>query len=176
MFHGRVDAVHHPEKPETLILGFDKTRHLSGLQKCLIELQDFERRMDPRMPPGAEIAEPYLAEMFARCKECGGRVLVAEVGGDVAGYTTILPKVKSEQLEDGDLEYGLISDLVVLEVYRGLGLGKKLLAAAEQYARTCDVKYLRIGVLAGNQAAENLYASAGFSLLYKELEKALTRS
>jgi len=168
--------VHHSEKPETLILGFDKTRHLSGLQKCLIELQDFERRMDPRMPPGAEIAEPYLAGMFERCRECGGRVLVAEVGGDVAGYATILPKVKSDQLEDGDLEFGLISDLVVLEAYRGLGLGKKLLAAAEQYARTCNVKYLRIGVLAGNQAAENLYATAGFSLLYKELEKVLTRS
>ncbi len=86
------------------------------------------------------------------------------------------PRSRASNSEDGDLEYGLISDLVVLEAYRGLGLGKKLLAAAEQYARTCNVKYLRIGVLAGNQAAENLYASAGFSVLYKELEKALTRS
>lgn len=162
--------------PETLILGFDESRHLSDLRECLIELQDFERRMDPRMPPGAEIAEPYLAEMFRRCKECGGRVLVAEVDGEVAGYATILPKVRSEQLEDGDLEYGLISDLVVLEAYRGLGLGRKLLAAAEQYARSCRVKYLRIGVLAANQAAESLYTAAGYSALYKELEKVLTRS
>lgn len=162
--------------PEALILGFDETRHFSGLEKCLIALQDFERRMDPRMPPGAEIAEPYLAEMFRRCKECGGRVLIAEVDGDVAGYATILPRVKSEQPEDGDLEYGLISDLVVLEPYRALGLGRKLLAAAEQYARRCRVRYLRIGVLAANQAADRLYASAGYSELYKELEKELARS
>ena len=163
-------------KLEVFVLGFDKTRHSSGLQKCLIELQDFERRIDPRMPPGAAIVEPYLAEMFKRCKECGGRILVAEVDGNVAGYATILPKVKSEQVEDGDMEYGLISDLVVLEAYRGFGLGRKLLAASEQYARTCNVKYLRIGVLAGNAAAENLYASVGFSPLYNELEKELSRS
>ena len=163
-------------KPATLILGFDKTRHLSGLRVCVVELQDFERRIDPRIPPGAAIADAYIADMFKRCEECGGRILVAEVDGDVAGYATILPKVRSEQLKAGDLEYGLISDLIVLERYRGLGLGQKLLAAAEQYAKACKVRYLRIGVLAGNQVAESLYASSGFSPLYTELEKTITGS
>lgn len=163
-------------KRDTLILRYNSERHWEGLQACLIELQDFERRIDARMPPGAAIVEPYLAEMFKRCKECGGRVLIAEVDGNVAGYATILPRVKSEQLEDGDFEYGLISDLVVLEAHRGLGLGRKLLAAAEQYAKKCSVKYLRIGVLAGNAVAESLYASTGFSPLYNELEKVIHRS
>jgi len=162
--------------PAPLILGFDETRHSSGLRACLIELQDFERRLDPRMPPGAAIVDTYLPDMFDRCKKSGGRVLIAEVDGDVAGYATVMPKVKSEQIEDGDLEYGLISDLLVLEKYRGSGLGKKLLQASEQYARACKVRYLRIGVLAGNQVAEDLYASAGFSPQYVELEKTLTRS
>lgn len=161
---------------ETLVLGFDKARHSGGLRECMIELQEFERRIDPRMPPGADIADAYIAEMFGRCKECGGRILVAEVDGSVAGYATILPRVKTEQLEDGNLEYGLISDLVVLEKYRQLGLGQKLLEAAELYAKACKVRYLRIGVLAGNPVAEKLYASAGFSPLYTELEKRLVRS
>ena len=161
---------------DTLIRAFDKARHLMGVRECLIELQDFERRIDPRMPPGAAIADAYIADMFKRCEECGGRVLVADIDGEVAGYATILPKVKSEQLEDGDLEYGLISDLVVLEAYRGIGLGQKLLAAAEQYAKACNVRYLRIGVLAGNQVAENFYVAAGFSPLYAELEKELAKS
>jgi GNAT superfamily N-acetyltransferase len=164
------------EKCEVLIRGFDKKRHFEGLQKCVIELQDFERRINHRMPPGAAIVEPYLAEMFKRCEECGGRILVAEIDGEVTAYVTILPKVTSEQVEDGDQEYGLISDLVVLEAYRGSGLGRKLLAAAEQYARSCKVKHLRIGVLAGNAAAENLYESAGFSPFYNELEKVIGRS
>ncbi|MGI9234771.1 MAG: GNAT family N-acetyltransferase, partial [Woeseiaceae bacterium] len=149
---------------------------MAGLRECLIELQDFERRIDPRMPSGAEIADPYLADMFTRCEDCGGRVLIAQVAGNVAGYATVLPRVKSEQIEDGNIEYGLISDLVVLENYRGLGLGRKLLEAAELYARSRNVRYLRLGVLAGNPVAEDLYASAGFLPLYIELEKVLDRS
>lgn len=164
------------DNPATLIRSFDQSRHLAGVRESLIELQDFERGIDPRMPPGADIVDAYLAEMFDRCKTCGGRILVAEIDGNVAGYATVLPKVMSEQLEDGNLEYGLISDLVVLQKYRGLGLGKQLLATAELYARSCKVKFLRIGVLAGNRVAEELYSSTGYSPLYTELEKTLTRS
>jgi ribosomal protein S18 acetylase RimI-like enzyme len=78
-------------------------------------------------------------------------------------------------LEDGDAEYGLVSDLVVMGKFRGLGIGRRLLESAESYARVCGVRWLRIGVLAGNQSAESLYASLGFSILYIELEKELTR-
>jgi len=160
----------------TLIRGFDEARDLKGVRECLIELQDYERGIDPRMPPGAAIVDAYIADMFKRCGECGGRVLVADIDGEISGYATILPRVRSEQLEDGNLEYGLISDLVVLEAYRGIGIGQKLLAAAEQYAKVCKVRYLRLGVLAGNQVAENLYAAAGFLPLFVELEKDLTKS
>jgi ribosomal protein S18 acetylase RimI-like enzyme len=128
------------------------------------------------MPPGDDIADACVALMLERCKQCGGRILVAEVDGEVAGYVTILPKVKSEELQDGSLEYGLISDLVISEPFRGLGLGQLLLEAAESYARACKVRYLRIGVLAGNDIAKNLYTSAGFSPFYTELEKNLSKS
>lgn len=160
----------------TLTREYDGARHAAGVRECLIELQDFERKIDPRMPPGVDIADAYIDDMLDRCGQCGGRVLIAEVDDVVAGYATILPRVKSEQIEDGNLEYGLISDLVVKEAYRGHGLGRRLLDAAEQYARSCRVKYLRIGVLHGNLVAEGLYESAGFAPLYIELEKGLTRS
>lgn len=159
-----------------LVRDFDKTRHMAGVRECLIELQDFERRIDPRMPPGVDIAEAYIAEMFDRCAKCGGRVLIAELDGEVIGYATILPRVKSEQIEDGDFEYGLISDLVVKARFRGQGLGRKLLDAAENYARSCRVRYLRIGVLNDNPVAAALYESAEFAPLYVELEKELIRS
>lgn len=159
-----------------LIREFDKKRHAKGVNSCLIELQDFEREIDSRLLPGADIVDTYIDNMLDRCDQCGGRVLIAQVDDEVAGYATILPRVKSDQIEDGNLEYGLISDLVVREAFRGHGLGRKLLRAAELYARSCRVKYLRMGVLKGNVVAETLYESAGFAPLYVELEKKLTRS
>ena len=158
---------------DTLIRKFDECTHLDGLRECLVELQDFERQLDPRMPPGSDIVDEYIPQMLDRCIECDGRVLIAEVDGEIAGFATILTKVSSGELEDGDLEYGLVSDLMVVKRYRSQGLGRKLLEEAESFARANGVKWLRIGVLAGNQAADKLYSSLGFSGIYIEREKDL---
>jgi ribosomal protein S18 acetylase RimI-like enzyme len=158
------------------ILEFDKRIHAAGLRECFIELQDFERAIDPRMPGGADIAGDYIPAMMNRCRECQGKIFVAEVDGSVAGYATVLTKVRSDEPTDADVEYGFISDLVVLQKFRRQGLGRRLLDAVEAYSRSRDVQWLRIGFLAGNQAAHDLYRSAGFANLYRELEKDLRRS
>ena len=163
------------EHQTLLIREFDETAHLEGVQACLIELQDYERSFDPRMPTGAEIVGDYIPRMLFRCKHCNGAVLVAELNNEVAGFATILAKVRSEEIEDGDFEYGLVSDLVVSSNYRDQGIGKKLLEAAESYAKSNDVRWLRIGVLAENQIADGLYDSMGFKRLYVEREKELIR-
>lgn len=158
------------------ICEFDESKHLDRLRECVVELQDSERLLDPRMPSGADIVDEYIPKMLERCIQSAGKILIAEIDGEVAGFTTILTRVSSAELEDGDIEYGLVSDLMVVEKYRKQGLGRKLLEEAESYARANDVKSLRIGVLAGNQTADKLYASMGFSRLYLEREKDLTDS
>lgn len=158
---------------DTVICKYDESMHLDRLRECLVELQDFERRLDPRMPPGCDIVDEYVPRMLDRCIECDGKVLIAEVDHEVAGFVTILTKVTSTELEDGDVEYGLVSDLMVRKSFRARGLGRKLLEEAESFARANGVKWLRIGVLADNQAADNLYSSMGFAGLYIEREKDL---
>lgn len=125
------------------------------------------------MPSGAEIVDAYIPNMLDRCLECDGKVFVAEVDGEVAGFATILARVMSDEIEDGDIEYGLVSDLIVASKFRKQGIGKKLLEAAETYAKSNEVKCLRIGVLAANQIANKLYDSMGFEKLYIEREKTL---
>ena len=144
------------------------------IRECLIELQDAERDLDPRMPAGADIVAAYIPQMLERCDTCEGKIFVAEAADGVVGYVTILTRVSSEELAAGDFEYGLVADLVVRGKYRNFGLGRKLLEAAESYAREHGVKWLRIGALAGNHAARQLYSSSGFSQLYVEVEKDLT--
>lgn len=155
---------------------FSARTDLPRLRQCLIELQNFERNFDPRLPSGEEIVEAYIPDMLQRCRECGGTVLVADVDGLVAGYVTVMAKVSSEEIGAGDFEFGLITDIVVLPEFRRAGLGKELLAAAEAFARANGVKWLRIGALTANQAARDIYSSLGFSGLYVELEKDLTET
>ncbi len=143
------------------------------LRDCMIELQDFERNIDSRMPSGEEIADEYIAEMLHRCRQCDGQVLVADVDGNIAGYVTILNRVQSDDLDDGNIEFGLVADLVVKEAFRGSGRGRTLMQSAEEYARDNDVRWLRISVMSANQGARQLYSNLGFEEIYIELEKDL---
>lgn len=127
------------------------------------------------MPSGSEVVDDYYPYMLERCIECDGTVLVAEMDSEVAGFVTILTRVESEEIVEGEIEYGLVSDLVVASKFRRQGLGRKLLEAAESYARANDVRWLRIGVLAQNHSANALYDSLKFKKLYVDREKDLKR-
>lgn len=95
-----------------MIREFDRDDDIDGVRACLIELQDFERRIDSRMPAGDEIADEYFEEMLSRCEECAGTIFVVAEGKEVAGYVSVLTRVRSGALDDGDLEYGLVADLI----------------------------------------------------------------
>jgi GNAT superfamily N-acetyltransferase len=152
---------------------YDRDTDTDGIRACLVELQDFERRIDSRMPAGVEIANIYISDALSKCAECHGRIFVADEEGEIAGYATVFAKVRSGALDDGDLEYAYVADLVVRETYRGRGFGRRLIAKAETYARDEGAKWLRIGVLAANEDARSLYISSGFSELHIDFEKEL---
>lgn len=152
---------------------YDRASDFEELRRCVIELQDFERTLDARLPAGEDIARSYITEMLERCRHCDGRVLVAADGVVLAGYVCILNRVQSNDLDDGDIEFALVADLLVRQDYRDRGLGRRLLQAAEDYARAHGVRWLRVSVMAANEAAGRLYSAAGFEPIYVELEKRL---
>lgn len=158
------------------IIDYVDSHHRAAVYECVVALQNYEHDLDSRLPTGIEIIDEFLPEMFRRCTQSDGKVLIAEVDGDVAGFVTVLTKVSSGELQDGDQEYGLVSDLIVREPYRRQGLGQQLLDAAEKYAKSRQVSCMRVSVLAGNIAAEELYSANGYRALFAELEKELTAS
>ncbi len=56
---------------------------------------------------------------------------------------------------------------------RGLGIGRSLIAACEDEARRLGLKQVKIGVLAGNTRAAEIYTRAGFTPYATELRKYL---
>jgi GNAT superfamily N-acetyltransferase len=135
----------------------------AAVRACVVELQEYERTIDPRLRPGSLIAAEYLTQMLDRCGAHAGQIFVVECGGVVAGFVTVLARIPFQELDDPLGEYALISDLVVLERFRRRGLGTALLNAAQQHARLQGARELRIGVLSANHAARQLYGRVGFS-------------
>ena len=55
------------------------------VRRCIVELQDFERAIDPRLRPGDSMADAYWDQLQARCATKNGRVFVGEVDGTYRG-------------------------------------------------------------------------------------------
>jgi hypothetical protein len=71
----------------------------AACRRCVVELQDAERELDMRLLRGEEMADDYLRQMHVRCDEWAGKILVAELEGEVAGLAMIVTKVPFEQLD-----------------------------------------------------------------------------
>ena len=132
------------------------------VRRCIVELQDFERAIDPRLRPGESMADAYWEQLQARCAAKNGRVFVGEVDGTIAGFVAVLAREEFVELDDPPGHFAFVTDLVVMPPYRNQGVGRRLLTEAEAFARAAGAHELRIGVLAGNIAARHLYLAAAF--------------
>jgi len=86
------------------------------------------------------------------------REIVAVSDDKVCGYlllTKVLNPIK-------DKYYYLVDYVCVGSGYRGLGIGKKLLAYAEEIAKSEGVMYLQLTCGYQREAGQRLYNSCGF--------------
>ena len=144
-----------------------------SLRDCIAELQDAEREIDGRLRPGRAIASDYFDTMLEDCQRYAGEIFVLEVGGAVAGFTTVFTRVPFERLDEPPGDYALIAELLVRREYRRRGYARSLLAHGERFAASKDAKELRIGVLSDNSAARSLYLDVGFNPYLEMLSKSL---
>ena len=92
----------------------------------------------------------YLGKFFG-----GGDVIfVAEAGGEVVGYVSV------EFYPD----FVYLDDLSVAEKYRGIGIGTKLIALAENYAEDRGVPAVSLHVERTNTSARYLYQRLGYAV------------
>lgn len=87
--------------------------------------------------------------------------LAAEYKGSIAGYISIYPNSDWGAL--GGKGFSEIVDFGVLEKFRRLGIGSRLMDAAEQIASQCaDTVYLEVGLHSGYGSAQRMYVKRGY--------------
>lgn len=87
--------------------------------------------------------------------------LVAEYQGDVAGYINVYPNATRGAFANQG--YPEIVDFGVLEKYRRLGIGGRLMDIAEEIAgRFSDTVYLGVGLHSGYGSAQRMYCKRGY--------------
>ena len=107
-------------------------------------------------PGREEILARYFLEQ--ECKE--REVLVAEVGGALAGYITILPCAKQGPFAE---IYPELSDFNVFEPFQNQGIGNLLMEEAEKRVKLISDKVtLGVGLHSGYGSAQRLYVKRGY--------------
>ncbi|HET6836669.1 MAG TPA: GNAT family N-acetyltransferase [Gemmatimonadales bacterium] len=154
---------------------FNAANDFPAVRTCLIELQEFEQELDPRLPPGPTMADAYLEELKQRCDRYAGQLFVAEADGRVVGFVSVLGAYRSDSPDDDPTPFGYVDDLVILPSHRGQGLGSALLNRAEAYAAANGRATIRLRVKGANRAARRFYARAGYADYEVELEKPVRR-
>ena len=132
------------------------------VEQCFIELQEFERSIEPLRAKGRDVSEKYLEFMFKRMVETEGRAFVAELEGRIVGFVCLWLHITENEAVNVPGEYAYVSDLVVMPECRGRRLGYELLKKAEEYAVSRGATRLKLGVLARNSVARRLYEKFGF--------------
>ena len=107
-------------------------------------------------PGREEILARYFLEQECRERE----VLVAEVGGALAGYVTILPCAKQGPFAGMVPE---LSDFNVFEPFQNQGIGNLLMEEAEKRVKLISDKVtLGVGLHSGYGPAQRLYIKRGY--------------
>jgi GNAT superfamily N-acetyltransferase len=132
------------------------------LDACILELQNFERTLEPDRVEGAQMVVRNREELLAMVRQNRGQLFVAEANAEVVGFVAVRLEHEADTYLSTLVDYAYISDLVVLPSHRGQGYGAALLQQAEEWARQQGMKMLRIQVLAKNQQATSIYLQAGF--------------
>ena len=132
------------------------------VEQCIVELQDFERALEPDRVEGRTIARRYLQELLTTCEQKRGSLFVAEADGAVIGFVCAWLEQEPESYLTSLADYAYISDLAVLPAYRQQGYGLALLQRTEVFALEQGATALRINALAKNDAARAAYRKAGF--------------
>jgi ribosomal protein S18 acetylase RimI-like enzyme len=85
-------------------------------------------------------------------------VLVARIGGELAGYVKLGPP--TDALSNAHVQ--MVQGIAVAAAFRRRGVGRALVDAAVSEARGRGARRLTLRVLSHNEAALALYESAGF--------------
>ncbi|MEW9556211.1 GNAT family N-acetyltransferase [Nonomuraea sp. NPDC050783] len=104
-----------------------------------------------------DAARQWLAGFFAPTRERQGAVFVAVAEGEVVGVVS----VNAHRHFTGPVE-AYIGELAVAPHAARTGVGRRLVSAAEDWARRQGLRHVTLETAAGNTTAQRFYAAVGY--------------
>lgn len=123
------------------------------------------QRYEAAFEPDRRLDEAYGEDQFAYLMKNldSGAVFLAEREGAPAGWLMVYEHEAPPYVLEAERRTAIICELYVEEAARGQGIGRALIAAAEDWSRSRGLGVVQIGHLAENRPAARSYEKAGFA-------------
>lgn len=130
--------------------------------QCITEMQEYERKLEACYLPAEKMVDEHTDYILEEQDNNKGRVILAFINNQIAGMIGVWREGELDDYISGPAEITEITDLIVLNEFRGAGLGSKLIAQAENYTREIGLDMMKVSVLTRNYYAKDLYAKEGY--------------
>ena len=136
--------------------------------------QHYEHAIEPNRRLDPPVAEEHLAKMLALLSERAGQIFVAaDDANQAVGWSIVVEQEDDIYVVAEERRYAYIAELFVVESLRGIGAGRALIVACENWARARGLTVMQIGVLPGNVRAHDIYRRQGYADYGIQLRKYL---
>jgi len=136
-------------------------KDIEGIKQCIIELQDFERIMDPHRLEGVKVAHEYLEHLLELCEAGRGKIFVVEISENIVGMISVYIEEDKKHFRKIK-RFAYISDLIIMKEYKDQGITRELLSQAEAYAKSKQVTSIHASILKNHDQGLNGYLRNGF--------------
>lgn len=123
------------------------------------------------LAPTARTKDAYASFLGAQLEQPDAAVFVAEDDGDVVGYAYCA--IESYDYMSLRGPAGVLHDIIVDPGRRRHGVGRRLLAAVVDFVEARGLSQLVLSTAERNEAAQHLFASAGFRRTMIEMTREL---
>ena len=89
-------------------------------------------------------------------------IYVAEVDENPVGFISLRIESKVEEILSPNIKCVFVSDFIVNSEFRGKGIGRLLMAKADEYAKEKNISYIKLSVFSANTNAKEIYNKLGF--------------
>ncbi|AQU82633.1 MULTISPECIES: GNAT family N-acetyltransferase [unclassified Halomonas] len=134
------------------------------------EIHHSQMPHDFSKPDGSNRDEPYWLGFMSMD---GSAVFVTEDNDVLTGAVAVSVSTSTPYPFLTSRPRGLVATIVVAESYRGSGLGRELMSAAETYAKEKGAEDIKLEVMAFNSDAIDFYRELGYRSFSFRLSKSL---
>jgi ribosomal protein S18 acetylase RimI-like enzyme len=138
---------------------------LPAFRRMALGLQEAECRMEANRAVWADDGGAYADWVMEEVAGKSGAIFMAESADGTAIGMVSCWRVEDETditLRPEARPHLYVSDIFVIESWRGRNVAGALLEAADAHGRALGLAYVTIGLLANNQAAWRAYEKSGF--------------